>query len=515
MKQGRRPWFFFSAENHRPHETNPRVNRRNDLTSGVRTEGAVPKSRATDHTPLAPTDSRPESSPESREPTTLHSKAPSSGFGAEDAIVLIIGPAGSGKSSFISRAAGNADEGVGHDLLAGPYTKEVRETKCMIDGISITLVDIPALDGATSEVVILSMVSGWLNQTKRSKAHISAVLLFHPIADNRMRWMPWNLFYRFREWCGHELASRTRIDLVTTMWDEADGESGNERLAELEGDHWKPMLESGSTILRYQNTPESATELLRAVLSKKPNQIQSAGAFLPTGPGGIRDYATIGKRLAFSQNDAAPHKVAYEAREVQLSELSTQDILILIIGPVGCGKSSFIGKAVGKEEGIGHTLCTGSYTKEIRATRCTIGNFTNAVLLDTPGFDSMRTSERKVLDMVYRSLQDVHKGRISLSAILLLHPITDIRLRWTPLEHPRLFQKLCSKEAMAQTGLVTTMWDEVEEDLGNERMTALNSNYWRAMIALGSKTYRFWNTGDAARELLQEVISKCERRRAI
>ncbi|KAI6117118.1 hypothetical protein EV401DRAFT_1618399 [Pisolithus croceorrhizus] len=194
---------------------------------------------------------------------------------------------------------------------------------------------------------------------KKSKAHISAVLLFHPIADNRMRWMPWDLFYRFREWCGDELVSRTRVDLVTTMWDEADEEIGNERLAELECNHWKPMLK---------------------ILSKKPDQIESAGAFFPTGPGGTRDY--VGERPAFSPNGAAPHKAVHEAHEVQLSELSTQDILVLIIGPVGCGKSSFIGRAIGKEKGIGHTLCTGSHTKEIRATRCTVGNF-NAVLLDT------------------------------------------------------------------------------------------------------------------------------------
>ncbi|KAI6117119.1 hypothetical protein EV401DRAFT_1617969 [Pisolithus croceorrhizus] len=121
-------------------------------------------------------------------------------------------------------------------------------------------------------------------------------------------------------------------------------------------------------------------------------------------------------------------------------------------------------------------------------------------------------SEKKVLEMVSRSLEEVHKGRISLSAILLLHPITDNRLRWTPLRHLGLFQKLCGKQAMARTGLVTTMWDEVDENVGNERMTTLQSNYWGPMIAQGSKIYRFWNTGDAARELLQEVISKSEER---
>ncbi|KAI6039624.1 hypothetical protein EDC04DRAFT_2603051 [Pisolithus marmoratus] len=495
------------------------VNQTSHLISGAAT---VPRSPPTDHMPVAATGSQPEGSSESRELSTLLSKAPSSNFGAEDTVVVIMGPAGSGKSSFISKAIGDVGEGVGHHLLAGPHTKEVRATKCMVDEIPMILLDVLGFDSATPDVMLLSKVSRWLDETNKSKAHISAVLLFHSIADNRLRWKPQDLFHRCRAWCGGEVGSQTqtRIDLVTTMWDEVDEEHGNERLAELKDNHWKPMLDSGSTMLCYRNTSESAKELLRAVVCKKSDKIQPAPASRPSEPGGTRDHgdlatpATVGEQPILHPNNAAiqlPQKAIHEADDVRLSELSTQDMLILIIGPAGCGKSSLIGKAIGNEEGIGHTLCAGSHTAEIRATRCTIGNFASAVLLDTPGFDNSRISEKQILDMVSKSLQEVHKDRrIYLSAILLLHPITDNR--WTPLKHLRLFQKLCGRDAMAQTGLVTTMWDEVNEDVGNERMTALKSNYWRTMIAQGSKTYRFWNTRDTARELLQEVIRMSEER---
>ncbi|KAI6013516.1 hypothetical protein EDC04DRAFT_695681 [Pisolithus marmoratus] len=277
------------------------------------------------------------------------------------------------------------------------------------------------------------------------------------------------------------------------MWDEVGEEVGNERLAELQGNHWKQMLESGSTVLRYQNTPESAMELLRAVVCQKSDQIQSVGVLPPSVPGELalsQTPLTVGEQSIFVPNDAA--------HEVQL---------------LGCGKSSFIGKAIGNEEGVGHVLCAGSHTREIRATKCTIGNFTSAVLLDTPGFDNMRISEKQVLGMVSKSLAKAHKDRrVFISAVLFFYPITDNRLHWTPLKHLRLFQKLCGEEAMAQTGLVTTMWDEIDEGVGNERMAALQSNYWRFMITQGSKTYRFSNTGDAARELLQEVVSKGQER---
>ncbi|KAI6027819.1 hypothetical protein BKA83DRAFT_4234130 [Pisolithus microcarpus] len=509
LRRGRKR-SSFSTDSHRSHESNAQVNQTDDLASGVSTEEATfPRSRQTDYVPFAATDPQPGPLSESREPPTLSSKVPSSDFGSEDPIVLIMGPAGSGKSSFISKAIGSSDEGVGHDLLEGPYTKEVRATKCVIDGLPTILVDVPAFGGAAPDVSILTMVSEWLDQVKKSKAHISAVLFFHPIADNRMRWKPWDTFYRCRDWCGGDPMSQTRVDLVTTMWDEVDEEVGNERLAELKGDHWRPMIESGSVTLCYWNTTESAKKLLRTVISKKPDQIKSAGTLPPTAP------AAVGERPISDSNSAniqSPQKAIRGVREVQLSELSTHDMIILIIGPVGCGKSSFIGKAVGNEEDIGHTLCAGSHTRGIRATRCTLGNFANAVLLDTPGFDNISISEKEILDMVSNSLEEVYNGRIFLSAILLLHPITDNRLRWTPLKHLRLFQKLCGKEAMAQTGLVTTMWDEVNEKVGKERLADLKSNHWRAMIALGSKTYRYWNTGDTARKLLQEVISESEER---
>ncbi|KAI5988354.1 hypothetical protein EDD15DRAFT_2172483 [Pisolithus albus] len=179
------------------------------------------------------------------------------------------------------------------------------------------------------------------------------------------------------------------------------------------------------------------------------------------------------------------------------------------MGPAGSGKSSFISKAIGgADEGVGHDLWEGSYTKEVRAAKCVIDGLP-IILVDVPAFGGAMP-DVSILTRVSEWLDQVHHGRILLSAILLLHPITDNRLRWTPLKHLRLFEKLCGKESMARTGLVTTMWDEVDENVGKERLADLKSNHWKAMIALGSKTYRFWNTREAARELLQEVISKSE-----
>ena len=65
----------------------------------------------------------------------------------------------------------------------------------------------------------------------------------------------------------HELCGNgtSQIVLVTTMWDEVNDELGHSRLAELENDHWNPVVQQGSTH-RHSNTPKSAKAILQQIL---------------------------------------------------------------------------------------------------------------------------------------------------------------------------------------------------------------------------------------------------------
>ena len=55
----------------------------------------------------------------------------------------------------------------------------------------------------------------------------------------------------------------TQVFLVTTMWDDVDEEVGTRRLKELQATYWKGMVSRGSTPFRYENTRESAKQLLK------------------------------------------------------------------------------------------------------------------------------------------------------------------------------------------------------------------------------------------------------------
>jgi len=85
----------------------------------------------------------------------------------------------------------------------------------------------------------------------------------------------------------------------------------------------------------------------------------------------------------------------------------------------------------------------------------------------------------------------------------------------TPLKNLRVFKKLCGNNAMAQVFLVTTMWDEVEEDVGVERLKELQSNYWKGMVSRGSTMFRYENTPDSANKLLEHAAKKSSERRHV
>lgn len=196
------------------------------------------------------------------------------------------------------------------------------------------------------------------------------------------------------------------------------------------------------------------------------------------------------------------------------------DIIIVLVGPSGAGKSSFINKAAGSDvAGVGHRLFPS--TGGIKTTRITNDSkLSNVVLVDTRSFDDTENSGARVLRDVFDWLNEVCQTNILLSAILCFHRISDNRVAANhitvdPLKHLFMFRKLCGNEAESRIVLTTTMWDEVQETVGKSRLVELESTHWKTMIERGSTTFRYWNTQESARELLQMVAEQTVQRRGI
>ena len=75
----------------------------------------------------------------------------------------------------------------------------------------------------------------------------------------------------------------------------------------------------------------------------------------------------------------------------------------------------------------------------------------------------------------------------------------------TPLRNLQLFEKLCGKE-FSTIVLATTMWEEVEPELGEMRERELQNIYWKSMVDRGSSVKRFLQTPASAFEVLRPIL---------
>ncbi|KAI6141058.1 hypothetical protein BKA82DRAFT_1005953 [Pisolithus tinctorius] len=173
------------------------------------------------------------------------------------------------------------------------------------------------------------------------------------------------------------------------------------------------------------------------------------------------------------------------------------------MGPTDSGKTTFIDRAVGRPDlGGGSTSCT----KKVHPVRYPHSDgVRNIVLADTPGCDNSFMTDFQVLWEIAQWLNAVYIKKIKLSGILYFHRISDPRIEEGPLRNYKIFKELCGKDNCKNVILVTTMWDEVREEVGSEREQELQSDFWRAMISLGSTTRRFEGTTESARDIINSV----------
>ena len=84
----------------------------------------------------------------------------------------------------------------------------------------------------------------------------------------------------------------------------------------------------------------------------------------------------------------------------------------------------------------------------------------------------------------------------------------------TPLKNLRMFEKLCGED-FENVVLTTTMWDEVEPEVGEMREAQLKSEYWKIMIDRGSSVQRFHQDQKSAFEVLSPIINRVNTKSAL
>ncbi|KAI6148893.1 hypothetical protein BKA82DRAFT_81213, partial [Pisolithus tinctorius] len=130
----------------------------------------------------------------------------------------------------------------------------------------------------------------------------------------------------------------------------------------------------------------------------------------------------------------------------------------------------------------------------------------SVVLVDTPGFGDTGKSDLEVLAMLSEWLGKEYAEKPMLSAILYFHRISDNHTVGTPLKDLQVSQELCGRHDLSRVILVTTMWDQVEHEVGEERLRELKNGYWKAVRLRGSTTFKHLNTQESAIQLLGSIV---------
>ncbi|KAI6102829.1 P-loop containing nucleoside triphosphate hydrolase protein, partial [Pisolithus sp. B1] len=405
----------------------------------------------------------------------------------------LMGPTGAGKSSFIANVTKQEGNGVGHDLTS--CTSEIKVTECDIEGFSIVLVDTPGSDHTnTSDLDILKLISDWLNaEYQASQPILSAILYFHRISDNRVAGTPLKNLRVFEKLCGKNAMSK--VTLVTTMWDEVDTEVGQERLKELKESYWKGMVSRGSMTFECEDTQGSPMKLLRQIVQRQKEQ-ELAGENSVYKTRHCR-YPSDGSMWSRQKPRQMRILNGEKARPVKV----TLDTCVWHV------TGTFIANVAMQEgEGVGHDLT--SCTSEIKATKLKLEE-DSVVLVDTPGIDDTNKSDMHILKLISDWLKaEYPTPQPILSAILYFHRISDNRMAGTPLKNLRFFEKLCGKNAMSKVTLVTTMWDEVDTEVGTERLKELKEVHWKTMVSRGSMIFECEDARGSPMKLLHQIVQR-------
>ena len=85
---------------------------------------------------------------------------------------------------------------------------------------------------------------------------------------------------------------------------------------------------------------------------------------------------------------------------------------------------------------------------------------------------------------------------MTLTGILYIHRITDVRMSGTPHRNLRMFGELCGDISARNVVLLTTMWDKAKSLKEVEKREAgLKERYWNVMIHHGATVERFYVNG--------------------
>ncbi|MCJ1389739.1 hypothetical protein MMC18_002596 [Xylographa bjoerkii] len=187
-------------------------------------------------------------------------------------LIAIMGPTGSGKSSFIRGITGCESIRVGrglHSAILETETAEVSMHDVMIKSTCFTLIDTPGFDDTTiSDHDVLGIIADWLKERYEAGQLLTSIFYLQPITKNRVEGSALRSLALLEKLCGSK--NFKNILLITTFWNQVSEEIGARRekeMLEMEG-FWKSMKEKGAATERMARDYERFKDALWAMADK-------------------------------------------------------------------------------------------------------------------------------------------------------------------------------------------------------------------------------------------------------
>ncbi|KAK4465420.1 hypothetical protein QBC42DRAFT_294375 [Cladorrhinum samala] len=198
--------------------------------------------------------------------------------------LLVVGPAGSGKSAFIAKLVGRAssDAMIGHNTIDS-HTTTVTPYTISHPSATITLLDTPALSPDT----FLSFLTALATHIQSSSAHsITGVILTHPITLNRLTNTTRQSLNLLKSICGPSFFASQTL-LLTTMWDQVSGSGSGSGSKDMETltkreaqllsspNFWSAANGSSGKTVRFYGADENAITTTTAAATDSTTSINT------------------------------------------------------------------------------------------------------------------------------------------------------------------------------------------------------------------------------------------------
>ncbi|KAF7793712.1 hypothetical protein EIP86_004828 [Pleurotus ostreatoroseus] len=194
------------------------------------------------------------------------------------------------------------------------------------------------------------------------------------------------------------------------------------------------------------------------------------------------------------------------------SATNKDTVTIAVMGATGAGKSTAsIYDLVFYHQNnsrlrVGYGL--ESCTSEVQVGSPFLLDGKTVTLIDTPGFDDTTKTEAEILKLIADFLAITYEQGRKLNGVIFLHRISDQRMGGVARKNFRLFRKLCGDDALKNVVIVTNMWGEVDQAVGEnrERELAFNELFFKPVLDKGARMVRHENTPTSAKRILRELL---------